>query len=265
MQSIDYYESSLKNIQEVGDVYAKRTRFTRLAGELEALKREQARSGGPDEVRAIDRMLDKVKYAVEMCDDQISTIVEQQETPGQEEVGDIDDLLGGLTLDAEGPPRHQQQQSMVKQICVRPGRRYKKAIRKNPANNGNHTAVISSRLRDAESDAEDEDSPHRGRRDTVVASLEEEDEEGKRYRNVDVMGKDVLKVDIPVNTAVVAQALDKEQMSPGTSGSTRACGGRADMRATSTTDEYDSDGSITSPAVVPHTTAASFPEPPDSG
>jgi len=173
-----------------------------------------------------------VKHAAEVCDIDI----DEDDGNDDEVVGDIDELLGGLSLEATGPPES------VKQIHLRPGRRYKKVVRKNPGKGT--AAIVPAQLGDAGSDAEDH--VPEGAQDVAVSS---EDEERRRYGVHTTSNKTSLKVEIPVSREVLVQAAaacgSGGQMSPPTSGSTKACG----IHLTSTTDEYDSDGSITSPAV----------------
>ena len=208
--------------------------MTRLVLELEQRRVEEQPGCSEEFCRTIDEILDRVKHAAEVCDIDL----EEEDGDDDEVVGDIDELLGGLSLEATGPPQS------VKQIHLRPGRRYKKVVRKNPGK-GN-AAIVPAQLGDAGSDAEDH-VPEGHTQDVAVSS---EDEERRRYGEQTVNNKASLKVEIPVSREVLVQAAAacgrEGQMSPPTSGSTKACG----IPLTSTTDEYDSDGSITSPAVL---------------
>lgn len=214
VHTVEYYEDQYRRVCEIGDVSEKKKRLTRLVLEIEESNH------GASEYSSYTGLVDQVRQAVEMCG-------EDQE----EGVGDIDDLLGGLTLNDKGRDE--------KHIRLRPGRRYKKVVRKNLGGSGKGCTVVSVQHRDAGSDADD-----------VVqgtVSVSSEDEEKKRYAIHPKM-ETRLNVEIPVSTEVVARAaaaLDRDGTSQTTSGSTKACG----IPFTNTTDEYDSDGSITSPAV----------------
>ena len=215
IHTVEYYEDQFRRICDIGDVCDKKKQLARLVLEVEQETKHSASS-------SYTGLVDRVRQAVEMCGG------EDQE----EGVGDIDDLLGGLTLSDNGRDE--------KHIRLRPGRRYKKVVRKNLGGRGKGCTVVSVQDRDAGSDADD-----------VVqgtVSVSSEDEEKKRYAIHSKMDTR-LKVEIPVSAEVVARAaaaLDRDGgMSQTTSGSTKACG----APFTNTTDEYDSDGSITSPAV----------------
>lgn len=220
LHTVEYYEAQYGRICEIGDVCERKKRLTRLVLEVEEMRSTQEAS----EYSSYTRLVDRVRQAVAMCG-------EDQE----EVVGDIDDLLGGLTLNDVGRDE--------KHIRLRPGRRYKKVVRKNLGGSGKGCTVVSAQHRDAGSDADDVVPVRRG-----TVSMSSEDEEKKRYAIHPKMDTR-LKVEIPVSTEVIvraAAALDRDRTSQTTtSGSTKACG----IPFTNTTDEYDSDGSITSPAV----------------
>jgi hypothetical protein len=233
-KTLEEYESRFRNTCELGDVYEKKKRLVTLARELEdwriMIDKEDHHQ------HHLDGILDRVKYVSERCGEDID---ERDDTNLQGEVvGDIDELLGGLSLEGKGSSLHQQQ----KQVHVRPGRRYKKVVRKNNPGNAKGVAIVRDQLGDAGSDADD----HVPEEKALYVAESSEDEEKRRYVKKD----SVLKVDIPVSTDVLVQAAAfarAGEISPATSGgSTKACG----VPLTNTTDEYDSDGSITSPAVL---------------
>lgn len=262
-----YYESLFKKTCELGDIYEKKKRLVKLSVELEGLIGHDEGLGGSlgdtSETFDVISLLDRVRRVADECHVSLGDSIAEE--PGalghtqEEGVGDIDELLGGLTLNTAGSALQDSHQRQ-KHVFVRPGRRYKKVVRKTPGNGGGGV-VVTAREHDAESDVDDDVVAGVGAGGMLVTSSE--DEEKKRYFGQQKDGgavkkNDDLKVEIPVSTDVLAQAIAHDCLgaSPVTSGSTRACGGRADVPGTYTTDEYDSDESITSPAVqVAHTMA----------
>lgn len=242
----------LNRIDALGDVYEKKKRLRRIIVQLDAFYdgirdcRSDPAVGRIDPVD-VKRIVDKAKQDEEdihiaegeLEDDGDS---ERRVPVNLEVVGDIDDLLGGLTLGDDDGPTHVQETTVQRRPV--PGRRFKKVVRAS----GKQRRQVPAR-QDIDDDTGSVDGDHAGMptRDDDDTT----DEEAKRYA-VPVSGRTRLTVDIPIQHEVIAQAQQRDPMAGhdrGSSGSTHAhCGARHVHNTDGISSSYDSDDSITSPA-----------------
>lgn len=245
----------LDTIEALGDVYVKKKRLRKIIVELEALydglcHASDPSLGGLVDPVSVKRIIDKAKQDEEDIQIAENELVEEEVDDerrgfGQEVVGDIDDLLGGLTLRDDNDTKD----ILATQRRPVAGRRYKKVVR---ASGRQRRQPLATRDVNDDTDGsvdgcpEDDMPTTRGEDDTT-------DEEAKRYA-VPESGRTRLTVEIPIQHEVLAQAQQRDPMAGhdrGSSGSTHAhCGVHHVHNADGVSStSYDSDDSITSPAI----------------
>lgn len=241
-------------IERLGDVYEKKRRLK----ELKELVLRGSDGGEFIDSNKYDDILDRIRRQEEDTDIAVAGLLDTEEVDGrsvpEEVVGDIDDLLQGMTLDDGDSHVDVVATEKEKVVYVKPGRRYTRVVRQG----GGRGQVVKHHGGSACS-GDDEYAANGGgvgpsntRSQETVS--EDEDEEKKRYymTNENNRKTNVLSVDIPVAGDVLAKAANRVDgigvyhVGGGSSGSTHACD-VVDVQGNG--GESSGDESITSPAV----------------
>jgi hypothetical protein len=209
-------------IERLGDVYEKKRRLKELKERIEGV-----------DTRTYDDIMDRIAQQDLLVDGLLDT--EDEGSRPEEVVGDIDDLLRGMTLDDGG----EEEVGKAKVVYVKPGRRYKRVVRQG---GGGGVQLVKHRGGSACSG----DDVHGGvgpsnhgtcdDDNKMMGEDKDEDEEKKRYGMVNKNTLEgntmstkknvLLSVDIPVAGDVLVKAANRGDgvgLGNGSSGSTHAC------------------------------------------